>query len=86
MEGRSRLARRHALVAHPHSDPVQRHSQGVKFLVDLRADLLRYLEQDKELAVLDRELESRLSAWFDVGFLELQRITWQSPAALLEEN
>ena len=36
--------------------------QGVKFLVDLRADLLRYLEQDKELAVLDRELESRLSA------------------------
>jgi malonyl-CoA decarboxylase len=59
--------------------------QGVKFLVDLRADLLRYLEQDKELAVLDRELESRLSAWFDVGFLELQRITWHSPAALLEK-
>ena len=59
--------------------------QGVKFLVDLRADLLRYLEQDKELAVLDRELESRLSAWFDVGFLELQRITWHSPASLLEK-
>jgi malonyl-CoA decarboxylase len=59
--------------------------QGVKFLVDLRADLLRYLEQDKELAVLDRELESRLSAWFDVGFLELQRLTWHSPAALLEK-
>lgn len=59
--------------------------QGVKFLVDLRADLLRYLEQDRELAVLDRELESRLSAWFDVGFLELQRLTWNSPAALLEK-
>ncbi|MGE5470445.1 MAG: malonyl-CoA decarboxylase [Bacteroidota bacterium] len=59
--------------------------QGVKFLVDLRADLLRYLENDRELAVLDRELESRLSAWFDVGFLELQRITWNSPAALLEK-
>src|SRR5574343_2082534 len=62
--------------------------QGVKFLVDLRADLLRYREQDqsdKELAVLDRELESRLGAWFDVGFLELQRITWNSPAALLEK-
>eukprot|EP00825_Cyclidium_porcatum_P034024 TRINITY_DN3590_c0_g1_i1.p2 TRINITY_DN3590_c0_g1~~TRINITY_DN3590_c0_g1_i1.p2 ORF type:complete len:160 (-),score=13.34 TRINITY_DN3590_c0_g1_i1:26-505(-) len=27
--------------------------QGVKFLVDLRADLLRYLEDDRELAVLD---------------------------------
>lgn len=59
--------------------------QGVKFLVDLRADLLRYLENDRELAVLDRELESRLSAWFDVGFLELQRLTWNAPAALLEK-
>ena len=59
--------------------------QGVKFLVDLRADLLRYLRDDKELQALDRELEARLSAWFDVGFLELHRISWQSPAALLEK-
>lgn len=59
--------------------------QGVKFLVDLRADLLRYLENDRVLAVLDRELESRLTAWFDVGFLELQRLTWSSPASLLEK-
>jgi malonyl-CoA decarboxylase len=59
--------------------------QGVKFLVDLRADLLRYLDEDAELAPLDRELESRLAAWFDVGFLELQRITWNSPAVLLEK-
>lgn len=59
--------------------------QGVKFLVDLRADLLRFIEHDPALRSLDRELESRLSAWFDVGFLELQRITWNSPAALLEK-
>lgn len=59
--------------------------QGVKFLVDLRADLLRYLATDPQLAALDRELEARLGAWFDVGFLELQRITWNSPAALLEK-
>ncbi|THF65367.1 malonyl-CoA decarboxylase [Pseudothauera rhizosphaerae] len=59
--------------------------QGVKFLVDLRADLLRFLPGDKELKSLDRELEARLSAWFDVGFLELARITWNSPAALLEK-
>ncbi len=59
--------------------------QGVKFLVDLRTDLLRFLEQDPALRSLDRELESRLNAWFDVGFLELQRITWSSPAALLEK-
>ncbi|MDR1461682.1 MAG: malonyl-CoA decarboxylase, partial [Azoarcus sp.] len=58
--------------------------QGVKFLVDLRADLLRYAADDPLLKPLDRELEVRLTAWFDVGFLELQRITWESPAALLE--
>jgi len=59
--------------------------QGVKFLVDLRADLLRFVADDPQLKPLDRELEARLSAWFDVGFLELQRITWTSPAALLEK-
>ncbi len=59
--------------------------QGVKFLVDLRVDLLRFLREDPELKALDRELQNRLTAWFDIGFLELQRITWQSPAALLEK-
>lgn len=59
--------------------------QGVKFLVDLRADLLRYVDDQPELAAFDRELEARLTAWFDVGFLELARITWNSPAALLEK-
>jgi len=58
---------------------------GVKFLVDLRADLLRFLEDSPELAALDRELEARLTAWFDVGFLELHRLTWNSPASLLEK-
>lgn len=60
-------------------------SRGVKFLVDMRADLLRFMENDAALRSLDRELEGRLSAWFDVGFLELQRISWNSPAALLEK-
>jgi malonyl-CoA decarboxylase len=34
--------------------------------------------------VLERELSGLLALWFDVGFLELQRITWDSPASLLE--
>jgi malonyl-CoA decarboxylase len=59
--------------------------QGVRFLVDLRVDLLNFVKADPELASLDRELEHSLSAWFDVGFLELRRITWNSPAALLEK-
>jgi malonyl-CoA decarboxylase len=57
---------------------------GVKFLVDLRADLLEAARDNPELDVLERELSSLLALWFDVGFLELQRITWDSPASLLE--
>lgn len=59
--------------------------QGIKFLVDLRADLLTFSFSQPKLAELDRELKSLLSSWFDVGFLSVQRITWQSPAALLEK-
>ena len=59
--------------------------EGVKFLVDMRADLLRFLRDDPQLRALDRELESRLGAWFDVGFLELVRLTWHSPADVLEK-
>ena len=58
--------------------------QGVKFLVDLRSDLLRFMDKDPALASLDRELENRFTAWFDVGFLELKRLTWRTPAAVLE--
>jgi malonyl-CoA decarboxylase len=59
--------------------------EGVKFLVDLRADLHRYVRQMPELEVMDEELFALFSSWFDVGNLELRRISWQSPAALLEK-
>jgi len=58
---------------------------GVKFLVDLRADLLRVVNGDAELADLDRELKAQLATMFDVGLLTLRRITWEAPAALLEK-
>ena len=58
---------------------------GVKLLVDLREDLLRAAEGDPLLHALEADLKSLLAAWFDVGFLELRRIDWNSPAALLEK-
>jgi malonyl-CoA decarboxylase len=58
---------------------------GVKFLVDLRADLLARLDGDKLLAALETDLKGLLAAWFDVGFLELRRIDWHSPAIILEK-
>lgn len=58
---------------------------GVKFLVDLRADLLAMLPDQPALEVLRVELDGLLESWFDPGFLELKRITWHSPALVLEK-
>jgi malonyl-CoA decarboxylase len=58
---------------------------GRKFLVDLRGSLLKIRGTDKLLTALDADLRGLLAAWFDIGFLELQRIDWNSPAALLEK-
>ncbi len=58
---------------------------GPKFLVDLRAFLLKIRKDDPLLAALEADLRGLLSAWFDIGFLELARIDWNSPAALLEK-
>ncbi|HTD50148.1 MAG TPA: malonyl-CoA decarboxylase family protein, partial [Acidimicrobiia bacterium] len=65
---------------------------GVKLLVDLRADELR-LAGDPDISTDDasaltevgNELRTQLAALFDVGLLELRRITWAAPAALLEK-
>ncbi|MBM3559634.1 MAG: malonyl-CoA decarboxylase, partial [Alphaproteobacteria bacterium] len=58
---------------------------GIKFLVDLRADLLDLTRDVPSLRPVERELRDLLASWFDVGFLALRRIGWQSPASLLEK-
>ncbi|NKE47776.1 malonyl-CoA decarboxylase [Roseomonas frigidaquae] len=58
---------------------------GVKFLVELRADLLARMRGDAMLQALEADLRGLLASWFDVGFLELRRIDWTSPAELLEK-
>jgi malonyl-CoA decarboxylase len=59
--------------------------EGVKFLVDMRADILPLARDDGALEALGADLKELLTSWFDVGFLTLERITWDSPAALLEK-
>ncbi len=63
--------------------------EGVKFLVDMRADLIHAkatdFKSDPDIAVLDDELKGLLSSWFDVGFLELKRMTWDESASVLEK-
>jgi len=58
---------------------------GIRFLVDLRAELLAHAKKDQRLQALDVEMEYMFSTWFDVGFLDLRRISWDSPASLLEK-
>jgi malonyl-CoA decarboxylase len=59
--------------------------QGIKFLVDLRQDLVGFMDKDPELRTFDKEIRRLLATWFDVGLLEMRQIDWQSPAALLEK-
>lgn len=59
--------------------------RGVKFLVDMRSDLLSMLSDHPELRVLDHDMRELLRSWFDVGFLDMEQITFNSPAALLEK-
>jgi malonyl-CoA decarboxylase len=47
--------------------------------------MLPQLKADKRLQALDVEMEYMFSTWFDVAFLDLRRISWDSPASLIEK-
>ncbi len=59
--------------------------QCVKFLVDMRAEIISLLPEMPELRPLNDDLRELLTSWFDIGFLDLRRITWDAPALLLEK-
>ena len=59
--------------------------EGVKFLADLRSDLLSVMGDDPRMRGLEGDLRELLESWFDVGFLDLRTINWDSPASLLEK-
>ena len=58
---------------------------GLKLLIDMRASLLSRVEEDQRLCKLALDIKELLGSWFDIGLLDLQEITWNSPAALLEK-
>lgn len=58
---------------------------GMRFLVDMRAQLLSLPRAEQRYVALDAELEHLFSSWFDVALLELRRLSWDSPASLLEK-
>ncbi|KAI9594640.1 malonyl-CoA decarboxylase-domain-containing protein [Syncephalis fuscata] len=80
---------RHTLqpVSHLFFDRVNRLPNGMRFLVELRTDLLdmiRTHRDDSDLAAVNDSLREKLQGWL-LGFLDLERVTWTSPAALLEK-
>jgi malonyl-CoA decarboxylase len=58
---------------------------GTAALVAMRKELLGHLGREPALKPLDADLRHLFASWFNRGFLELRRIDWQSPAAVLEK-
>ena len=58
---------------------------GTGALIAMRSELTARLHDEPELKLLDADLRHLLASWFNRGFLELRRIDWQSPAAVLEK-
>ncbi|MEM6972772.1 MAG: malonyl-CoA decarboxylase [Pseudomonadota bacterium] len=82
-------ARRLHEVSEPRSQEflrlMNRAPGGTEALVRMREDLLAALRADPALGGLDRDFRHLFSSWFNRGFLELRRVDWQTPAAILEK-
>ncbi|XP_060175752.1 uncharacterized protein LOC132606323 isoform X1 [Lycium barbarum] len=63
------------------------HPGGLKFLSDIRTDILCILEDVNiaALRALDSHLKEKLITWLSPANLELHNITWDDPASLLEK-
>ena len=58
---------------------------GISTIVSLREDLIKNLEKNPELIPLDNDLRELFKSWFNPGFLKLEKITWDTKAAILEK-
>ncbi|MCT7654701.1 malonyl-CoA decarboxylase [Oceanimonas sp. NS1] len=58
---------------------------GTYELVKMRTDLLALIRQEPELAALDEDFIHLFGSWFNRGFLVLESIDWNTPAAILEK-
>ena len=54
-------------------------------IVNMRKDLLAWLNKRPELARTDHDLLHLLRSWFNRGFLVVRLINWESPASILEK-
>jgi len=64
---------------------INRSPGGTSSIIAMRSALLARLGAKPELQALEADLLHLLSSWFNPGFLQLQRVDWNSPAQLLEQ-
>ena len=82
------ITRLSAVAEPPRQELLRRINQGqggTAALVALRKELLPALRATPDLAALDSDLRHLFASWFNRGFLELRRIDWNTPAAVLEK-
>ena len=82
------LAALTAVVEPPRQELLRRVNRapgGTAMLLSMRNDLLALRKGNPELAAVDADFLHLLSSWFNPGFLRLERVDWQSSAALLEK-
>jgi malonyl-CoA decarboxylase len=60
-------------------------AEGTSTLVVMRSHLLQAQKTNKQLRAVDSDLRHLFISWFNKGFLEMQRISWDTPASVLEK-
>ncbi len=58
---------------------------GTPVILSIREDLISFLKDNQELTPLDNDLRHLFKSWFNPGFLKLEKITWETKAAILEK-
>ena len=54
-------------------------------LVAMRVDLLRFQKEHPDLGRTDFDFQHLLQSWFNLGFLVLKQINWDTPARILDK-
>lgn len=59
--------------------------EGLRLLMGLRGDLMDEARADGSMRAVEQELHRLLAAYFNVDLLEVRRVTWGSPEAVLRK-
>ncbi len=59
--------------------------KGTATLVQMRRDVLSLTSEYPEFIPIDEDLKRLLTSWFNRGFLTVEKISWRTPAHILEK-